>query len=36
MSANGIEYWKHEPDQIKAYRHRWLDALIAEFESKGD
>lgn len=22
--------------QMEAYRHRWLDALIAEFESKGD
>ena len=32
----GIDYWKQEPDQMRAYRHRWLDALIAEFESKGD
>jgi len=22
--------------QLQAYRHRWLDALIEEFESKGD
>jgi len=23
-------------DRIQEHRHRWLDALIAEFESKGD
>ena len=22
--------------QVQAYRHRWLDALIKEFETKGD
>jgi hypothetical protein len=33
---NGIDYWKQEPDQMRAYRHRWLDLLIAEFEAKGD
>jgi hypothetical protein len=22
--------------QVQAYRHRWLDALIKEFEAKGD
>ena len=33
---NGIEYWKQEPEQMRAYRHRWLDSLIAEFEAKGD
>jgi hypothetical protein len=36
LTANGIEYWKQEPAQMRAYRHRWLDALIAEFEAKGD
>ena len=36
LSSNGVEYWKHKPDQMRAYRHRWLDALIAEFETKGD
>ena len=24
------------PEQMQAYRHRWLDALIIEFETKGD
>lgn len=23
-------------EQLQAYRHRWLDALIQEFEAKGD
>ena len=23
-------------EQMQAYRHRWLDALIKEFEAKGD
>ena len=33
LAGRGIDY---EPKQIEAYRHRWLDALIAEFEAKGD
>ena len=36
MIANDIPYWRYENDQMRAYRQRWLDALIAEFESKGD
>jgi hypothetical protein len=36
LSRNGIGYWKQELGQMQAYRHRWLDALIAEFEAKGD
>jgi hypothetical protein len=23
-------------ENVQAYRHRWLDALIAEYEAKGD
>lgn len=26
----------HNPKLMQAYRRRWLDALIAEYESKGD
>lgn len=33
---HGIETWMYEAAQMQAYRHRWLDALIAEFEAKGD
>lgn len=36
LAAKGIKYSEQKPDQMVAYRHRWLDALIAEFESKGD
>jgi len=36
LARNGIEYGTYEPEQIEAYRHLWLDALIAEFEAKGD
>jgi len=38
LDAHGVEVWrvndKHK--QMEAYRHRWLDALIVEFEAKGD
>jgi hypothetical protein len=38
LGSQGISIWfmddRHE--QMQAYRHRWIDALIAEFESKGD
>ena len=30
------KYSKDTQDLIQAYRHRWLDALIAEFENKPD
>jgi len=36
LARNGIAYGTYEPEQIEAYRHLWLDALIAEFEAKGD
>ena len=36
LNSHDIPYWRYENDQMVAYRHRWLDALIAEFESKGD
>lgn len=38
LGAQGITVWGLDDyrEQMQAYRHRWLDALIAEFESKGD
>lgn len=27
------DFWMH---QLQTYRHRWVDALIKEFEAKGD
>ncbi len=36
LTQQRIEYWRYDRDQMQAYRHRWLDALIAEFEAKGD
>jgi hypothetical protein len=38
LNRQGIPVWEmHDRrEQLQAYRHRWLDALIAEFESKGD
>jgi hypothetical protein len=38
LNRQGIPVWEmHDHrEQMQAYRHRWLDALIAEFESKGD
>jgi hypothetical protein len=36
LEQQGVSYWRHDPDQMEAYRHRWLDSLIAEFEAKGD
>jgi hypothetical protein len=38
LNQQGIPVWEmHDRrEQLQAYRHRWLDALIAEFESKGD
>ena len=47
-STMALESWLHEQgidwregrskghNQMEAYRHRWLDALIEEFEAKGD
>jgi hypothetical protein len=36
LGVQGIPWSDKTPDQMQAYRHRWLDALIAEFEAKGD
>jgi len=41
LVANDVPvYRRYSTDQrndlMQAYRHRWLDALIAEFEAKGD
>ena len=36
LEGRGINCWRYEADQMEAYRHRWLDALISEFEAKGD
>jgi hypothetical protein len=38
LNRQGIPVWemRDHREQMQAYRHRWLDALIAEFESKGD
>jgi hypothetical protein len=38
LGARGIDVWglDDKQEQMQAYRHRWLHALIAEFESKGD
>ncbi len=38
LGAQGIYIWDLSDirEQMQAYRHRWLDALIAEFEAKGD
>lgn len=36
LHSRGIEYGTYTPEQLQEYRHRWLDALIAEFEAKGD
>lgn len=38
LYSQGIDVWKlkNKLEQMHAYRHRWLDALIAEFEAKGD
>ncbi len=38
LHRQGINVWKMDDhrEQMQAYRQRWLDALIAEFESKGD
>jgi hypothetical protein len=34
--AYKVIYKIHSREQVQAYRHRWLDALIKEFETKGD
>ena len=36
LHKQGIPCWSYGPEQLVAYRHRWLDALIEEFEAKGD
>jgi hypothetical protein len=38
LNGRDIPVWSMDDyrEQMQAYRHRWLDALIAEFESKGD
>lgn len=36
LNARSIKYWEYKPTQREAYRHRWLDSLIAEFEAQGD
>ena len=36
LHEQGIDCGHHGPEQLVAYRHRWLDALIEEFEAKGD
>jgi hypothetical protein len=36
LDRQGIFPWKYGRRQMQAYRHRWLDALIVEFEAKGD
>jgi hypothetical protein len=36
QGVNIYRYKARSPDLMQAYRHRWLDALIAEFEGKGD
>lgn len=40
LAANDVSVYRYKDDQrhdlMQAYRHRWLDALIAEFEAKGD
>lgn len=36
LDRQGIEYGTYAPSQMEKYRHRWIDALIAEFEAKGD
>lgn len=36
LQIRGIKHWNYVSEQMQAYRHRWLDALIAEFEAKGD
>jgi len=34
--AYKVIYRIHSREQVQTYRHRWLDALIQEFEEKGD
>jgi hypothetical protein len=38
LGNNGYASWDdmEKPKIMQAYRHRWLDALISEYESKGD
>lgn len=38
LSQQGIDIWSLDDyrEQMEAYRNRWIDALIVEFEAKGD
>ena len=32
----GVPWEQLTPENVQAYRHRWLEHLIKEYESKGD